>query len=685
MTIHYEDFQSKFREEAIDNIHDLERALLNLEVAPNNQELVEKVFRIMHSLKGGGAMFGFNKLSEFTHYLENAYEKVRNGKLTVSSRLLSYTFESIDLIRDLLDVDKSEQQTVIEKIEILERSLESFLAEEDKSSESFKRVASNVTNEINITTYYIHFYPQRHALLNGNNLIYLIDELSSFGEFYAIPGGTNQVPCLEELHCENSYYYWDMFLSTEKSSTELKDVFMFVEGDAHLEIRKISSTNLFEDSNFLSKLETLKEQQSKFDLSEFSDLFNTVRTSDVSVEVSSSVYSERDDTRSRASSSIRVASAKIDGLMNLVSELVITQERLNMITSRYQIPELKMVTENVQKLTGLLRDSAFSISLIPVGSLMTRFERLVRDLSRDLGKEINFFPTGIDTEMDRTMIESISDPLLHIIRNSIDHGIESPAERQKKGKPSAGSVMFDASYSGANVLIQVKDDGCGIDPEKVRMKAVEKSIIKEEDDLSKQEILDLVFLPGLTTASAITEVSGRGVGMDVVKRNISAIRGEVAIHSELGKGTNITIKLPLVLSIIDGLLVRIEMTHYVIPLSLTDRIYPVNGPLLEDKFIDVITLEGKQFPFLNLRRELEIDGEMPERCQMVVVKVNGNQFALSVDCVIGKIQTVLKPLGRLYHHQKTISAASIMGDGTISLVLDPEKLTQRFMKKLPLE
>lgn len=675
MTVQYEDFQSKFIEEATDNILDLEKALLDLELSPASQELIEKVFRIMHSLKGGGAMFGFIKLSEFTHYLESAYEKVRAGKLAVTSRLLSYTFESIDLIRDLLDTEKSEHPSVIEQFEKLEKSIEFFLGEEVQSGESSKGKSSNENKDIKKVTYYIHFYPQSHALLNGNNLLYLIDELSTFGDFYAIPG-TNQVPYIEELQGDNSYLYWDMFLSTEKSPDEIKDVFIFVEGDAHLEIRKISNTNLFENAQFFSKLEKLNEQQNKFEFSEFTELLNNTRTSKIPVDISSSVYTEREDTKSRSSSSIRVASAKIDGLMNLVSELVITQERLNMIASRYQIPELKLVTENVQKLTGSLRDSAFSISLIPVESLITRFQRLVRDLSNGLGKEIKFIPVGTETELDKTMIESISDPLLHIIRNSIDHGIESPSERQKKGKSSSGTIRFEAGYSGANVVIRVKDDGCGIDTEKVRRKAVEKGIIKEEDSLSKQEILDLVFLPGFSTASSITEVSGRGVGMDVVMRNITAIRGEVSIESELGKGTTISITLPMVLSIIDGLLVKIAQTNFVIPLSLTDRIYPVNGQILEDKFIDVVTLEGKQYPFLNLRRELDIIGEIPERCQMVVVKINGTQYALTVDYVIGKIQTVLKPLGRLYHEQKMISAATIMGDGTISLVLDPEKLVQ---------
>ncbi|MCA1745701.1 MAG: chemotaxis protein CheA, partial [Bacteroidales bacterium] len=380
------------------------------------------------------------------------------------------------------------------------------------------------------------------------------------------------------------------------------------------------------------------------------------------------------------SSSIRVASDKIDGLMNLVSELVITQERLNLIAARYPIPELKMVTESVQKLTGQLRDNTFSISLIPISNMMARFQRLVRDLSAQLGKRIAFSATGTETELDKTMIESLTDPLLHIIRNSIDHGIEMPDVRQKAGKNPIGKITLEAGYSGANVVLKIMDDGAGIDCERIRHKAIEKGLLQEDEIGTKEEMLNLLFIPGFSTSSHITEVSGRGVGMDVVKRNIAAIRGEVRMESEQGKGSCISISLPLVLSIIDGLLVRIGPTEYVIPLSLTDRIYPANSQMLEAAFIKTVTLDGVQIPFINLRKEFEVAGDAPTKCQMVVVKQGGYTIALSVDQVVGKIQAVLKPLGKLYHHQKMISAATIMGDGSIALVLDANAIIREVLE-----
>lgn len=684
MLTSFENFQSKFIEEALDNINDLEQALLELELSPCNKDLLERVFRVMHSLKGGGAMFGFDQLSEFTHRLESIYDLIRSGKLCVSSNLLSVTLKSVDLLRDLLNLD------AVDSTEIRSRYKEVSLAIDDAIQHEASMMATSVSSfhqkkseksdgqkTIGMATYYIHFYPESHILQNGTNLLYLIDELKSLGQMFSIAGVCN-LPALEDFSPFDSYFFWDFFLATDLGEDAIKDVFIFVEDESVVELHKMSNSSLFGNSQFVERLNDLADKQNDIGFSDFADFMGSEEVPSEAADSTPEVVSKQDNANGRSSSSIRVSSEKIDGLMNLVSELVITQERLNLIASRYQIPELKMVTERVQKLTGMLRDSAFSISLIPVENMLTRFQRLVRDLSGDLGKQIVFTATGTETEMDKTMIDSLTDPILHIIRNSIDHGIEMPDERLRKGKPAKGTIHLKAGYSGANVVITISDDGAGIDVRKVRQKAIEKEIIKESDLLTEQEILNLVFLPGFSTLGSVTELSGRGVGMDVVKRNIGAIRGEVGITSEVNKGTVITITLPLVLSIIDGLLVRIGQNQYVIPLSLTDRIYPVESHLLENNFIQAMMLDNEQVPFFNLRREMGIGGEAPARCQMVVVNHTNIRMALSVDQVIGKIQAVLKPLGRLYHDQKMVSAATIMGDGTIALVLD----VNTFVKQL---
>jgi two-component system chemotaxis sensor kinase CheA len=304
---------------------------------------------------------------------------------------------------------------------------------------------------------------------------------------------------------------------------------------------------------------------------------------------------------------------------------------------------------------------------------------LVRDLSSDLGKEIAFIAEGVDTELDKSIIETLTDPLMHILRNCADHGIESPEERKIKGKPEKGTIHLNAYYAGANVMIEIFDDGQGINPEKIKNKAIEKGFLTGTESMTSQEILELIFVPGLSTASEITEVSGRGVGMDVVKRKISSIRGTVSVDSSLDKGTKFIIKLPLVLSIIDTLLVSINNSKYILPLLQIEKIEPVTSLQLEQSFSDLLTIKGEQYPFLDLRKELSLHAETAEGGEALIIAHPKGQAALLVDSVTGQMQAVLKPLGSLYANHKFISAATIMGDGSIALMLDPNAIIEKFL------
>lgn len=685
MDVSLENFQAKFVEEALDNIAELETTLLELDLSPRNKELLEKVFRIMHTLKGGGAMFGFEQLSSFAHDLENVYDRIRLGKLSVTSSLLTLTLESVDLLRDLLDREKLASNEMASRCSAMLQLVKTWFEEE---SEGQKHVATDKGGADSdggeageTATWYIHFYPGKQVLENGNNLLYLLDDLSQLGTLHAVPRAIDLPDGLEALKPTISYLFWDLFLATDAGKEAIRDVFIFVDNESVIEIQRLSKSNLFESKGFVSKLESLCDQKTALTLTDLNSFVEdskglTGNGQPVSAE-QAGAGTAKPDLGKPVASSVRVSSEKIDGLMNLVSELVITQERLNMIAGRYQIPELKMVTERVQKLTGQLRDSAFSMSLIPLSSLLARFQRLVRDLGAQLGKRVEFVAEGAETELDKTMIDSLTDPLLHILRNSLDHGIEVPAERIKAGKDPVGKITLEAGYAGANVVIKVKDDGAGVDEQKVRRKALERGLISENEVLTPEEVLQLLFVPGFSTAGAVTEVSGRGVGMDVVKRNIAAVRGEVALASEKGRGSCLTITLPLVLSIIDGLLVRIGATLYVLPLSLVDRIYATESRRLENNFIDVLELGGRQIPYVFLRKEFGVVGEVPSRSQVVVVRYEGYVVALVVDQVVGKFQAVLKPLGKLFHGQKMISAATIMGDGSIALVLDTSALIRQ--------
>ncbi|MBN1185418.1 MAG: chemotaxis protein CheA [Bacteroidales bacterium] len=679
-----DDFKARFIEEASDNINDLEKALLELEKTPSDRNLVEKIFRSMHSLKGGGGMFGFDQLSEFTHDLESIYDLIRSGSLQVSSSLLSITLESVDLLRDLINTQGSIEGPLSVRFEEMKRKVQTLVRNETEGILSSVKLnqlprVEEKNAAAGLTTYYVRFLPDSEVLMNGTNLLYLIDELYSLGSVLTRPH-YQTTPLLEDLEPAKCYVWWELFVATSKKMQEICDVFIFVEDTSEIDIEKLADLDLLSNPVFADKVNELFHQGMAIDLSSLRLFIKNEITKPENLPEEAQILKENSSSsyKSNSVTSLRVSSEKVDGLMNLVSELVISQERLNLVSRKHEIPDLKLVANTLEKLTAQLRDSTFSISMIPIESLTMRFHRLVRDLGNELGKEITFTTEGEDTELDKSMIERLTDPLLHIIRNSVDHGIETAIEREKAGKSREGTIKLKAFYSGASVILEVSDDGAGMDPEIIRAKAVAKGIIRKEDLLSEQEIFNLVFLPGFSTRENVSKVSGRGVGMDVVMKNISAIRGDVKIYSQPGIGTTVTINLPLMLSIIDGLLVWIGNNKYVIPLSLVDRIFSLESDQINKVFNRIIVLDGVQYPFFDLHDCFSLQEERPDRMQAVLVTYNGQKVAFSVDQVVGKIQAVLKPLGKLYHDHKFLSAATIMGDGTIALVIDPNAIISEF-------
>jgi two-component system chemotaxis sensor kinase CheA len=379
--------------------------------------------------------------------------------------------------------------------------------------------------------------------------------------------------------------------------------------------------------------------------------------------------------------SIRVPSERLDNMMSLVSELMTLQAKLSTLAEENQQPELRGVTENLEKISTRLRDNAFSMCLIPVENMITPFKRLVRDLSAELNKEIEFITEGTETELDKNIMEGLSDPLMHLLRNSIDHGIEFPEERINIGKPAKGKIFLRAFCAGANVYIEIQDDGKGIDVEKVKNKAVQKGLINKDESLSEKEILNLIFLPGFSTAEQLSEVSGRGVGMDVVKRKIADIRGQIKLNSVLNAGTTITIKLPITVSIIDGLRVKINDADFVIPLAAVDKCFEVSSINKLNFFNNLIYFDDEQIPFINLTEEFEGKQSLCGNNEMVVVQYEEKKVALIVDTIGGKLQAVLKPLGKCFMHMDAVSGATILGDGNIALVLDTNKVVEQYLNK----
>ncbi len=669
-------FTEKFIEEATDNISDLEQALLKLENNPDEKGLVERVFRAMHSLKGGGAMFGFSKLSEFTHHLETLWENIRDGRVKINQGLLDLTLECVDHLKILLKETEELSPHTETNHKNLTVQVMKFLGSEKKDEPIQDQHTHSENDKPNLKTYYIYFDPSEDIFDDGTNPLFLLDEMHSLGQCKIIPY-LHRIPGLKALDPVKCYTYWEIILATAEDEGAIHDVFIFVEDQSEIEIRLLSESNLFDHDQLKEKLDHQFATEQDLGYDGFKKLLEHMDV-DRPTEENEKKGGNGQSSRETTISSIRVGSEKIDHMMNLVSELVTTQARLSLRAEQLNDSELESIAEDVQKLTRQLRDNAFDVALVPVETMLTRFQRLVRDLSNSLNKKVKFTAEGTDTELDKNIIETLTDPMLHIIRNCIDHGIETPEERKKLGKPEEGTIQFKAYYSGASVHIQVHDDGKGIDPEVIKNKAVERGLITPDATLSKKEVFDLIFNPGFSTSEQVTDVSGRGVGMDVVKRNLDEIRGEVEVDSAVNAGTTLTVKLPLTLSIIDGLLVNIADNKYIVPLSAVDKIYAVNNSEVSKSFNNLVVLDGEQVPFFNLRSEFKLPDGGSDRKEIVVVRYDNNRIGLVVDNVIGEYQAVLKSLGKMYKEQDMISGATILGDGTVALVLDSNKMIDKF-------
>jgi len=669
-----DNFKKKFVEEALDLLNDLETILMKLASSPEDKELIEHIFRIMHTLKGNSAMFGFNQIDQYTHQLETIYDLIRNGKRTVSDELMDLTLASVDHIRNLLDEDNSKKEEVLSiHRELLERIA---IVVDEKSQPEVIKKPDVPTPSDGIKTYYIHFAPNSDILANGTNPLFLVEDFKALGTYIALPN-LEKLPLLEDLDPEKCYTSWEIILSTKEDKTKIDEIFIFAEDNCTLEIEKISDTDLLSQKDIISNIKEITAGYKSIGLQKIKSLAFSEDAPDKKAKPLNTRGAEPTGALKNISN-IRVSSEKLDELINLVSELVTTQAGLSLIAEKINNKDLLVIAEDVEKLSRRLRDSTFNVRLIPIENMITRFQRLVRELSHELKKNIDFQTEGTEIELDKNMIEGLIDPIMHIIRNSIDHGIESPEERKKQGKSPRGIITFKAYYSGSNVYVQVADDGAGIDVNKVRKHAIEKGLIQPESVLSTKEILDLIFLPGFSTAEKVTNISGRGVGMDVVKRKIADLRGEINLETRVHEGTTITAKLPLTLSIIDGLLVQIDDAYFVIPLSSVNKCFEFKHETLVNAVNNLIFVNDGHIPFIYLRNEFDITTTCPDLEQVVVIEYGDIRIGLTVDKVIGEYQAVLKSLGSMYKKQDIISGATILGDGTVALVVDPNKIINQF-------
>ncbi len=630
-----------FLEESDELLAELEIALLELEKSPAESSLVDRIFRALHTIKGSSSMFGYDGVASFSHEMETVFDLVRDGGISVSRDLVALTLQARDLLKEMLLLPVGSSAGLEGRVRHIIDSFRMMVPAE--AGVALPEPDTGASVPAALTSFRIRYSPGRDTFRMGANPVHLFSELRMLGNC-RVRALTEAIPALEELEPTCCYLSWEIELATECGLDAIRDVFIFSDDD-EVEIELLETV--------------ANEEGAAAGLAAF----------DVSVAASGEAVTE--GPVYEAISSIRVSAGKLDSLVNLVGELVTVQARLTRTAAGRDDHNLLALAEELERLTGDLRDNTLSIRMLPIGSTFSRLRRLVHDLAGELGKEIELVAEGGETELDKTVIEKLADPLVHLIRNCIDHGIETPAVREAAGKSGPGRLRLTAIHSGDCVQISISDDGKGIDREVLRKRAMERGVIPAGAELSDTELLNLIFTPGLSTADLITSVSGRGVGMDVVRKGVDLLRGSVTVASTKGAGTTFTLRIPLTLAIIESLLVRVGSDCYVLPLSLVEECIELSREdIARSNGRHLVNVRGMIVPYIPLRQRFGVKDRAPDREQVVITEVEGKRVGLVVDQVIGEHQTVIKSLGRVFRDVAGLSGATILGDGTVALILD---------------
>jgi len=674
-------YKQGFQDEAREILVELESTLLALDQNRNDPELVSQAFRALHTIKGSGAMFGFTELAAFTHNLENAFDEVRNGRLQVTSSLVELSLAALDQMKAMLQQAAGQGTADVTRADEILTKLQSLTGRAATGEQNAATAANSdaITPDSGqvASDWGICFTPGADLLRSGNDPIVLLRELGKLGTLH-VETLTESVPSLAELDPERCYIFWHMRLTSSAAVEEIRDAFIFAEDLCQLTIELIEPQPL--DNS----------QQAAIAQQPASTSPSVTTTPEALAEPSSSqqpatpdppiTFGRRTDDRS-GTASLRVPTVKLDQFVNLVGELVTVQARLAEIASRYEDSDVASVSEEVERLTSALRENSMSIRMLPIRGTFERFRRLIHDLARDLRKEVELTIEGADTELDKTVIDQLNDPLMHLIRNSMDHGIESVEARASAGKPAVATVHLAARHAGANVLIEVSDDGAGIDAVAVRARAVERGLIIADAQLTESEVFSLILAPGFSTAEKVSDVSGRGVGMDVVRQRVEALRGTLQIDSKPGRGTTVILRLPLTLAIIDGLLVRVGEAFFILPLANSlECIELTREDIAEANGKHIANVRGEIIPYIRLREYFDMHSQPPAIEQIMIAETDDGRCGFVVDEVLGDHQTVIKNLGRFYRHIQFISGATILGNGSLALILDPNRIVQDELK-----
>lgn len=697
-----------FLAESRELLEDMENALLAVEQAEDRAEHVNAVFRAAHTIKGSSGLFGLDHIVAFTHVVESLLDRVRGGKLSIDDRLVSLLLGCCDHIGALIDIVaggsmEADRDASARGEPLLER-LRAYLGQPAGGASASAAVPA-APAEPNVERFHsgtpgadvwhISLRFGRDVLRHGMDPLSFIRYLETLGRIEAIATIADGLPDAGEMDPESCYLGYEIAFQSDADKETIENVFDFVREDCRIRIlppkSRISDyVRLIRDlpeqstriGEILVRCGSVTRQELDAALSAQSGeaesqpigqiLIDQRAVQPEVVEAALNKQKQLRETHGHEVRSIRVDADKLDQLINLVGELIIASASANLVARRAQAADLQESMSKVSSLVEGVRDSALQLRMVKIGATFTRFQRVVHDVARDLGKDIGLVVSGEDTELDKTVVEKIGDPLTHLVRNAIDHGIEPAELRIARGKPAHGTVKLDAYHDSGSIVIAVSDDGGGLKREKILAKAIERGLAEPGHHLTDDDIYALIFEPGFSTADEVSNLSGRGVGLDVVKRNITALRGTVGIRTAEGAGTTVTVRLPLTLAIIDGFLVEVGKSVFAIPLDMIEECVAYSA----EPGHDYTNLRGQVLPFIRLRDMFDVEGGQQRRENIVVLKHAGQKAGLVVDRLLGEFQTVIKPLGKMFNRVKCISGSTILGSGEVALILDVPALVE---------
>lgn len=688
-----------FLEDMNEQLSIMESALLDMSEIPLNQidkEMINKVFRAMHTMKGNAGMFGYDTIVEFAHVAENLLDEIRNDHILLKQEMIDLFLLINDHSKVLIDVytKDNELDTKQQKDHnYLLSELKNFLNAKDDNSEAVQEplpvIESTIDDDSSQDKYLIKVKLKSDFFASGMDMMSIIKYLDAIGDVKDVTLFTDEIPALDAIEPLHAYLKLQIIYETDEPRSEIEDAFEFVQEDIELEISEYKEEKKEEEPLVVeekTEVKVVDVQEKEIEKEDIAVKKETLKDESKNSCLSNEPESTNQEIEKPGNTKIpvlgnsftlKVDSTKVDKLINQISEMVIANAKITQYAIGTSDGELNEAVEVMTEMLEEVRNGIMNIKMVQVGDSFSKLRRIVIDTAKKTGKEISFDIEGGETELDKTVIEKISDPLVHMLRNSVDHGIEIPSEREEKGKPSKGTIVLKAYPDAGSIVIEIIDDGKGIDKDIIYNKAVEKNIINPGEHLSDKEIYSLIFAPGFSTASQITNISGRGVGMDVVKKNIEDLRGSVEVNSKIDAGTTVRLRLPLTLAIIDGFLVQCGDAKYIIPLDNIQECIELKPEAKEQmNSKGYITLRSNLLPVLDILEYFEKEPVNKGRENIVVVKYGNTKVGLKVDELYGEFQTVIKPLGDLFENLQGISGGTILGNGEIALIFDIQKLIE---------